>query len=375
MASTQIKGDQVKDGTIGRPKLDITTPGQAVARKIIAGTNVTITEDGADPGTGDVTINFTGGGGAVTVDVVVDNLPNIRADIDRKQTRIDADVANILPDIDRQQTRLDVDVVNLLPDLDKQETRFDVDIVNIRPDVDKAQTRIDADLVNLLTDVDRKETRFNADVANILPDIDKKDTRFDADIANLRADVSRIGADIQHILAGKDTWVTTVALCGDDTNKNGTDLEISSVAATSRDTYFAFDLTNFSTGFTISSAQLVVNRKTVPVINWAFNIFKILNANEGWGETTMICSNRPAADGAVMQTVSGLGATTTGDVTTNLNATAIARLQARLGVGVCTFLIQMSTAVSAATFQSKDSGGTPGNADGPRLRLVLTKNV
>jgi len=57
MAVTTIRGQQVKDGDIGREDLNTTTGGRAVVRKVIAGSNLTISSTGADSGTGDVTIN------------------------------------------------------------------------------------------------------------------------------------------------------------------------------------------------------------------------------------------------------------------------------------------------------------------------------
>lgn len=57
MPRTQVFGDQVDDGTIQRVDLDFETTGQAVVRRIIAGVGISITEDGVDTGTGDVTIN------------------------------------------------------------------------------------------------------------------------------------------------------------------------------------------------------------------------------------------------------------------------------------------------------------------------------
>lgn len=63
MSVTTIRGQQVKDGDIGREDLNTTTAGRAVVRKIIAGTNITISSTGTDNGTGDVTINSTAGGG------------------------------------------------------------------------------------------------------------------------------------------------------------------------------------------------------------------------------------------------------------------------------------------------------------------------
>lgn len=66
MPKTQIRGKQVLDDSIQRDDLDVGTPSQAVIRKIIAGTNVTISYTGADSGTGDVTVNASGGGGGTT---------------------------------------------------------------------------------------------------------------------------------------------------------------------------------------------------------------------------------------------------------------------------------------------------------------------
>lgn len=57
MARTQVKGTQLGDESVGRPDLNVSTAGQAVTRKIIAGTGVTISSTGVDAGTGDVTIN------------------------------------------------------------------------------------------------------------------------------------------------------------------------------------------------------------------------------------------------------------------------------------------------------------------------------
>jgi microcystin-dependent protein len=58
MPVTTIRGAQVTDGTVQRVDLDVSTVGQAVVRKIVQGTNVTLSSTGADSGTGDVTINL-----------------------------------------------------------------------------------------------------------------------------------------------------------------------------------------------------------------------------------------------------------------------------------------------------------------------------
>ena len=63
MAETLMRGKQVRDGAIQRDDLDVSPAGQAVIRKIIAGTNISLTYTGTDSGTGDVTISASGGGG------------------------------------------------------------------------------------------------------------------------------------------------------------------------------------------------------------------------------------------------------------------------------------------------------------------------
>jgi hypothetical protein len=58
MAKSQFAGSQIKDGTITRDDINVTTSGKAVVAKIIDGNNgVKIeTSTGADPGTGDVAV-------------------------------------------------------------------------------------------------------------------------------------------------------------------------------------------------------------------------------------------------------------------------------------------------------------------------------
>lgn len=68
MAKTRPRSLQIRDGEIRRPDLNTTEPGDAVITKVIAGTNVTITSTGADPGTGDVTINASGSGGVPNIE-------------------------------------------------------------------------------------------------------------------------------------------------------------------------------------------------------------------------------------------------------------------------------------------------------------------
>lgn len=62
MPRTRISGTEIQDNAVTRDDLDVSTTGKAVVRRIIAGTGVTIGSTGVDSGTGDVTINSTGGG-------------------------------------------------------------------------------------------------------------------------------------------------------------------------------------------------------------------------------------------------------------------------------------------------------------------------
>lgn len=76
MPTTQVRGKQVLDQTIQRDDLDSVTVGQAVIRKVIQGAGISLTATGADPGTGDVTINASGAdfvmGGYVKPEVLTD---------------------------------------------------------------------------------------------------------------------------------------------------------------------------------------------------------------------------------------------------------------------------------------------------------------
>jgi hypothetical protein len=66
MPVTGLRGRQILDGDVFRNDLNITTSGSAVIRRIIAGTNITISSTGVDTGTGDVTINAALTGAALT---------------------------------------------------------------------------------------------------------------------------------------------------------------------------------------------------------------------------------------------------------------------------------------------------------------------
>lgn len=77
MAKTLLTTKEI--GSVQRNDFDITTTGQAVVTKLIAGTNITFTSTGVDAGTGDVTINSTGGGSGVTSLSAIGSTPNANA--------------------------------------------------------------------------------------------------------------------------------------------------------------------------------------------------------------------------------------------------------------------------------------------------------
>src|SRR5262245_3203331 len=66
MPPTVIRGGQVLDGSVQRVDLDTTTVGQAVVRKIVQGSGITLSSTGADSGTGDVTITSASATGSNT---------------------------------------------------------------------------------------------------------------------------------------------------------------------------------------------------------------------------------------------------------------------------------------------------------------------
>ena len=57
MPPTNIRGQQILNGTVARADLNVSTTGSAVVARILQGTGITLSSTGADTGTGDVTIS------------------------------------------------------------------------------------------------------------------------------------------------------------------------------------------------------------------------------------------------------------------------------------------------------------------------------
>jgi len=91
MARTLIDGsDDIQPGTLTRALLNTTTAGSAIITKVIAGSNISLTQTGADAGTGDVTVSVganpafsgttvVGGSGALNSGLSLDAIGPIAA--------------------------------------------------------------------------------------------------------------------------------------------------------------------------------------------------------------------------------------------------------------------------------------------------------
>jgi hypothetical protein len=82
MPITTLPGRQIADGTVSRADLNAAgSSGSTVIRRLIAGTNISISSTGTDTGTGDVTVNLSGpipfvlgGTGQTTRQTAIDSL-------------------------------------------------------------------------------------------------------------------------------------------------------------------------------------------------------------------------------------------------------------------------------------------------------------
>lgn len=177
------------------------------------------------------------------------------------------------------------------------------------------------------------------------------------------------------ILAGKDTWIPNVAGCVDNANKNGTDLQVEGVVATRKDSYTGWDLSSYLSSATVTAASLIVNLKTAPLTNTGgVDLNHIPNANETWSETVLTCSG--ALSLTQFQNEAAGTWAGTGDKTITLNSTARTRIATRMGTGFYSVaLTAPNTLFTNMVLQSKDSGGSPGNASGPRLTWSWNKNL
>ena len=108
MSRTELSGKQVKDGSVQRVDMDVSTSGQAVTTKIVAGDNISLSSTGVDAGTGDVTVSL---GGTVAADITALQSADttLQANIDAEATaRASADTA-----LDGRMTTAEGDITSL----------------------------------------------------------------------------------------------------------------------------------------------------------------------------------------------------------------------------------------------------------------------
>lgn len=58
MAKTEVQTRDIKDGEVRREDVNVNTSGEALIRKLLNGAGIVMSQDGADAGTGDVTIRL-----------------------------------------------------------------------------------------------------------------------------------------------------------------------------------------------------------------------------------------------------------------------------------------------------------------------------
>lgn len=95
MAVTQSRGRQIRDDDVGREDINVTTIGRALIRKIIQGTDISISFTGVDSGTGDVTINLSFASRPANTVLAA---PNGSAGIPTFRTLVAADIPELLLD-------------------------------------------------------------------------------------------------------------------------------------------------------------------------------------------------------------------------------------------------------------------------------------
>lgn len=178
----------------------------------------------------------------------------------------------------------------------------------------------------------------------------------------------------QGFMCSKDSWCDTnlngIGGAADTANHNTSSLRvaretgISTVAIGAR---IGFDLSNFPSNATITSAQLILHRIGGSEPLATAQVSGISSAEEGWDEATLVCTNAPSP-----ATVYSTFAATTADLDTAINITAASTyIQNRMGTTkTCTFVVTAVTTGSTYFCASKD--GPTSTAQGPRLRLRYT---
>lgn len=183
-----------------------------------------------------------------------------------------------------------------------------------------------------------------------------------------------------YFFADQDSWVPETLGCADNTNKNGTNLQVEG-GTNRKDVYLRFPvkwinaIRNLAPG-DILAADVLVYVVTGPTPTSSVANLEISNNPNTFDETTITCGtdSPPTGWSPTNSTSFQVQAGFTGQKSIGLTAAMLEDLRLIINsanAGECVMRIVGSANALRFVLQSKDSGGTPGNAEGPRLRITF----
>lgn len=135
-----------------------------------------------------------------------------------------------------------------------------------------------------------------------------------------------------------------------DVNQNGSNLTVEDTVTADKWVYIAWDLSGLSVNAVLEKAELTLSPTGLGT-EVSIGVHGINAGDEGWGETTIGCSNKPNP-GAELQALTDSGANS--DRTFALNASVLAQLQARVGLGHATLVLKMKTTLGTRTYYRRE---------------------
>ena len=109
-------------------------------------------------------------------------------------------------------------------DIDRVETTLKADIAEVKADVDRVETTLKADVdrveTTLRADIDRVETTLKADIAESEARVQVKIAEVQAEVANVRAEVANVRAELKTDIGGMEArlyrqlWLMAVGIVG-----------------------------------------------------------------------------------------------------------------------------------------------------------------
>lgn len=240
--------------------------------------------------------------------------------------------------------------------------------VGVAVAVESVGTNFEGVEVGVAVAVDSVDPTFEGPAVGVATAVSDVDPTFTGTGVGVAVAAS---VQINDLYADQDTYVGADSLCTDNLNHDGEDLSFDGLLVQEKEVLLGWDLSTLDGE--VTAAELVVQWKAnlLEILANDVDIYSVDDADEGWDETTVTCSTRPAQD-TLLQTFSwtpsGIGVGVSQTVT--LNSSVIARLNERIATGHCTLLLNLSTAnLLSREMESKDEG-TNDNL-GPRLNLTL----